>query len=76
MDFKWHSFCELKLAQLYACLALRSSVFVVEQNCAFLDLDGRDFKALHLLGEESGVIVAYLRFFPPSENEKMVSFGR
>jgi ElaA protein len=40
----------LTLAELYALLQLRSEVFVVEQACAFQDIDGQDQAALHLLG--------------------------
>ena len=42
---------------------LRSEVFVVEQNCAYQDLDNKDQKALHLIVEESNKIIAYTRIF-------------
>lgn len=46
-------------------LALRQRVFVVEQRCAFLDADGRDLAAEHLLGSLGGQLVAYLRLLAP-----------
>ncbi len=57
----WRRFDELSLRELYAVLKLRQEVFVVEQTCAFLDADERDFTAAHLLGLEEGRLVAYLR---------------
>jgi ElaA protein len=42
---------------------LRSEVFVVEQNCAYQDLDNKDQKALHLIVEENNKIIAYTRIF-------------
>lgn len=52
IHFNWYKFHELTVVQLYAVLALRSEVFVVEQSCVYLDLDGKDQNALHLLGTE------------------------
>lgn len=51
--------------RLYAALALRQRVFVVEQDCAYLDADGLDPRALHLLGERDSDVVAYARLLPP-----------
>lgn len=50
IHWQWLRFDQLTTSQLYALLRLRSEVFVVEQNCVFLDLDGLDDRALHLLG--------------------------
>ena len=50
MEWQWLSFDALSREQLYALLRLRSEVFVVEQNCVFLDIDGLDPQAMHLLG--------------------------
>jgi ElaA protein len=74
--FNWHTFSELTNKQLYAVLALRSEIFIVEQNCAYLDPDGKDMDALHLLGMQDGTLAAYLRLFPPSGIETAVIFGR
>ena len=57
----------LTLERLYALLALRQSVFVVEQNCAYLDADGKDAQAYHLLGFDGPLLAASLRVFPPDE---------
>lgn len=56
------SFDELDTRTLYAILRLRCEVFVVEQECPYLDVDGRDPRARHLwLADEGGAVVAYLR---------------
>ncbi|MBK8339087.1 MAG: GNAT family N-acetyltransferase [Flavobacteriales bacterium] len=55
--------------QLYDLLRLRSEVFVVEQNCVYGDLDGKDATALHLLGVSiSGALTAYARILPPASD--------
>ena len=69
-------FNQLTIKELYAILQLRSEVFVVEQNCVYQDLDGKDEKALHVLGIKEGVIVAYTRCFAPGEYFKEASIGR
>jgi ElaA protein len=59
-------FSELAAELLYEALALRQSVFVVEQRCAYLDADGKDARALHLFGREGdGPLLAYARLFLP-----------
>src|SRR5690606_5010015 len=57
------TFAELTPDQLYAIMQLRSQIFVVEQECVFLDLDGRDREpeTVQLWWEESGAILAALR---------------
>ena len=60
-------FAGLTLEQLYALMALRQAVFVVEQNCPYLDADGRDPAAHHLLGFAGDEIAAALRVFPPDD---------
>lgn len=55
-------FQSLTLEELYAILALRAEVFVVEQNCPYQDLDGKDQKGLHLCGyADDGTLIAYTR---------------
>ncbi len=51
--------------ELYELLRLRSDVFVVEQNCVFLDLDNKDQKCRHLLLYDQDKLVAYSRLVPP-----------
>ncbi len=63
--------------QLYDLLALRSAVFVVEQNCVFLDPDGLDAQAHHLLGhDEAGALAAYARLLPPGVKAPEAVIGR
>ncbi len=76
IDWKIKSFEDLSVHELYAVLRLRSEIFVVEQNCVYLDLDGKDKKGLHLLGEFEGKIVAYSRLFKPGISFDNASIGR
>lgn len=69
-------FEELTLAELYNLLQLRSQVFVVEQDCVYQDIDGKDVKALHVLGFENDHLVAYTRIFPPGVYFKEAAIGR
>lgn len=61
----WHllNFSELSVDALYAILNLRCQVFVVEQNCPYLDVDNKDQKALHLVGYLDDQLVACCRIF-------------
>lgn len=67
MHVHWqvHAFDALTLQTLYDILRLRQAVFVVEQACAYLDLDGIDPWCLHVSGWNSAEPVAYLRIVPP-----------
>src|ERR1700733_2518778 len=76
IHFKWFTFSDLSIQQLYDVLALRSDIFVVDQNCVYLDPDGNDIYAIHCLGQEKNKIVAYLRLFPPLDFQNYVKFGR
>ncbi|MDX1277366.1 GNAT family N-acetyltransferase [Oceanihabitans sediminis] len=70
------TFQELSTQELYALLQLRSEVFVVEQNCVYQDIDGKDEKALHVLAYKEGQLVAYTRVFKPGIYFKEASIGR
>ncbi len=61
---------------LYAWLALRARVFVVEQTCAYADPDGLDPLAAHLLGWEGGELVAGARLFAPGVVRAEAVIGR
>lgn len=76
IQFKIKSFDELTLIELYAILKLRSIVFVVEQNCVYQDIDDKDFKALHLIGECDNKIIAYSRLFNPGDYFDLACIGR
>ncbi len=76
LQFKIKRFNELSASELYQLLQLRSEVFVVEQNCVYQDIDGKDEKALHLLGEIDNKVVAYSRIFKPKDYFENASIGR
>lgn len=76
MDIQVKSFEQLSLHQLYEVLRLRSEVFVVEQDCVYQDIDGKDEKALHVLGFDNGNLVAYTRIFPPGIYFSEAAIGR
>lgn len=76
LQWKIKDFESLSVNELYDILRLRSEIFVVEQNCVYLDLDGKDKKGLHLIGEFEGKILAYSRLFKPGISFDNASIGR
>jgi ElaA protein len=70
------TFKELSIDTLYAILQLRSEVFVVEQDCVYQDLDGKDQKSLHVIGYKDEKVVAYTRVFKPGDYFDQASIGR
>ena len=75
--WSWHRFGELDAAGLYAVMALRQEVFVVEQACAFQDADGVDPHCWHLRGTDgAGRLVAYLRLVDAGVKYAEPSLGR
>ena len=73
LSLSWHWIFGKKLQpeQLYSILSLRQEVFVVEQNCPYLDTDGHDFECHHMLGlSDENELVAYARVFPPILTQK------
>ncbi|WP_190810387.1 GNAT family N-acetyltransferase [Flagellimonas sp. S3867] len=76
MEIVTKKFDELSKTELYQILQMRSEVFVVEQNCAYQDVDGKDEKALHVIGIKNGKVVAYTRVFGPGDYFKNTSIGR
>ena len=73
-------FNELSTEDLYRVLQLRAEVFVVEQDCAYQDVDGYDHEALHVMGHLSGTdeaqLVSYSRLLPPGTKYEGASIGR
>ena len=61
LDFQILKFEELSNSQLYELLKLRQEVFIVEQDCPYLDSDGLDYESLHLLAYNDKDLVAYAR---------------
>jgi ElaA protein len=69
-------FDELTARELHDAFQLRSDVFVVEQTCPFLDIDGVDPSCWHLLGTQDGRLAAYARLVPPGIKYPEPSIGR
>ena len=70
------SFADLTTDELYAILLLRSEVFVVEQNCVFLDMDNKDQRCHHLMGWKDDVLVGYSRIIRAGISYAESSIGR
>ena len=76
MEIVIKHFCELTLDELYEILRARAEVFIVEQNCAYQDVDELDKEAYHVYLREEGKIVAYLRVIDKGNRLDEVSLGR
>ena len=78
MNINWEfkNFSELTLESLYDIMRLRQEVFILEQNCPYLDADGKDIHSYHLLGYLNSELVAYLRLVMPGISYDELSFGR
>lgn len=76
LDISVKAFDELSTTELYEILQLRSEIFVVEQDCVYQDLDGKDQKALHIIGSKNNAIVAYTRVFNAHDYLAQASIGR
>ena len=75
--FASSSYDQLSRQTLYEILALRAAVFVVEQNCPYQDVDGKDIEAIHLMGYEKSQLVAYARILPKGvAYQDYISIGR
>ncbi|CAM4345947.1 ElaA protein [Pedobacter westerhofensis] len=62
--------------ELYAILRLRSEIFVVEQNCIFLDMDNKDQECQHLMLYQNKELMAYARIAPAGLTFVQASIGR
>ncbi len=69
-------FSDLTAKELYEILRLRVDVFVVEQNCSYPEVDGKDLDAWHLWFEDEDGIAGYLRLLAPGVSFKEASIGR
>ena len=76
VDWRLCAFNQLTTLDLYALLQLRAQVFVVEQACAFQDLDGADAAAHHLQGHVGQQLLAYARCLGPGVKFDEASIGR
>lgn len=79
-EWQWSSFKELDIDSLYALLARRQQVFVLEQRCFYPDIDALDQHAYHLLGwqmrDGMRMLIAYLRCVEPGAKYPEPSLGR
>ncbi|CAD6511623.1 Protein ElaA [Paraburkholderia kirstenboschensis] len=86
LEWRWKAFDELTSAEVYAMLAARSAVFVIEQNCLYGDIDGLDLDAWHLLalgaagdaitGAARPPLAGYLRVLLPDADDGDIRIGR
>ena len=76
MEWTVKGWSELSLDEIEKIFKLRSEVFVVEQNCIYQDIDGKDKLAKHVFGFEKKELIAYSRIFKPGDYFKEASFGR
>lgn len=75
-QWTYKHFSELNTTELYDILELRSKVFVVEQNCVYLDLDYKDQSSWHLMGRINDKLASYVRIIPPGVSYEEASIGR
>jgi len=77
ISFISKNFQALTTEELYKILALRAEVFVVEQNCPYQDVDGKDLKSIHVLGYLNNQLIAYARVLAQGISYKeYASIGR
>ena len=76
IEWKCKPFRILTVYELYNIMRLRSEVFVVEQNCVYLDADNKDQHCHHLFGCRNNEVIAYTRLVPPGISFKEPSIGR
>ncbi|MDB5199110.1 MAG: GCN5-related N-acetyltransferase [Chitinophagaceae bacterium] len=78
MNINWSckAFNTLTPHELYSILQLRSEVFVVEQNCVYLDCDDKDQNSYHFMGWDQNKLVAYTRLLPAGLAYQEISIGR
>lgn len=77
INWQCKSFQRLNTDELYALIALRVEVFVVEQDCPYQDLDGKDHECLHVLGTNAdGALLAYARIVPAGLSYNNIALGR
>lgn len=70
------SFDQISVKTLYQLLSLRNEVFIVEQECAYADIDFKDQQALHVLGWKNNILVGYARCFKQEDYFEEAAIGR
>ena len=76
LRWEWKPFNELSAEEMYTVLCVRQEVFVLEQECLYLDADGKDRKSFHLMGFDGSELMAYARIVEPGVSYEEVSIGR
>lgn len=77
LNWQFKHFNDLTLIEFHDIVSLRIKVFVVEQNCPYQELDGKDKKCYHLLcRNEKGALVGTFRILPPGLSYQEASIGR
>lgn len=77
LDWQVKHYPDLTTNEFHDIIALRLKAFVVEQNCSYLDLDGKDKKCYHLICRDGfGKVIATARILPPGIAYSEVSIGR
>jgi ElaA protein len=80
LEWRWKAFDDLTAAEVYAMLAARSAVFVIEQNCLYGDIDGLDSDAWHLFAfgpdDKKPSLAGYLRVLLPDAGDTDIRIGR
>ncbi len=76
LEWQWCTLRELPAERWYAVAAARQAVFIVEQTCAYADLDGLDMSAEHLIAWSASDVAGYLRLLGPGTRFAEPSLGR
>ena len=78
LKIHWESlpFKSIDVEKLYEIIQLRQEIFIVEQDCPYIDADGIDPKCIHISGYYDKNLIAYSRIMPPGINYKEASIGR
>lgn len=76
LRWEWKRFDDLTADEVYTILCVRQQVFVLEQECLYLDADGKDRSAFHLMGSDGDDLVAYARILDAGVSYDEVSMGR
>ena len=76
MEFILKDFSSLSIKELFDIYKLRSQIFIVEQNCAYQDVDDKDVISHHLMVTDNTKLIGYCRILPPNSSYKEPSIGR
>lgn len=76
LRWEWKRFDDLTADEVYTILCVRQQVFVLEQECLYLDADGKDRQSFHLMGFDGDELVAYARILDSGVSYAEVSMGR